>query len=337
MDRISVGVGVGIGVGCTAVVWLLFCVVQRLLLRQRQAKQSARVSPEARPPQFADTKTLSATERDLVGLAREAEEEDEEAAEDDESSDDETGRRSSTRGSARPSSYEAELECEAELSRALQANKALEDELSELRHKLALGAGEANPPLTKPHMLVKRASTHLLPPVNVEMSEAGLRLWVSQASGIPKMDRIGHSDTYVVVDIKGAHPKVSARTRISTGAAPRWNQVLTLAGNPAAWPLDSTTVRLRLYDQDSRSSEFIGQVEILLADLIRRPVRRLLVSKKNGDPVISASKPPFPCELVVGVVVTSLPSAWPVRSDQIRSDQIRSDQIRSDQIRSDQI
>ena len=135
---------------------------------------------------------------------------------------------------------------------------------------------------------------------------------VHSASAVPKMDVIGHSDTYVQVSaVIDGRLAFSAATPIIKGTAdPVWEHEIPLDGfsqNPS-----DVTVRFEMMDKDhllptDRTNEFIGQAELRLAELLKQPSHTLLMQNRSGDPVLRWSNPPTPCELKVSAQLGGRP------------------------------
>jgi len=99
-------------------------------------------------------------------------------------------------------------------------------------------------------------------------------------------------------------------------AHPVWNEVITV-GKPEEWDLDKTQIRLSLFDTDrvkgiraATGDKFIGEATVTVRDLIKRTSRTLLMSTRDGAPVLSSKPPHLPCEIDVSVL-QPLPESWP--------------------------
>eukprot|EP01001_Neometanema_parovale_P005928 NODE_2324_length_1449_cov_88.777526_g2207_i0.p1 GENE.NODE_2324_length_1449_cov_88.777526_g2207_i0~~NODE_2324_length_1449_cov_88.777526_g2207_i0.p1 ORF type:complete len:426 (+),score=59.17 NODE_2324_length_1449_cov_88.777526_g2207_i0:123-1400(+) len=93
-------------------------------------------------------------------------------------------------------------------------------------------------------------------------------LEIISASNVPKMDVVGHSDTYVVAwasDPQGEVKSKKVRTLTRRGVVnPVWHCIRELRFIPDH---EETTIHLHLYDRDAGTDDYIGHAEILLDNL----------------------------------------------------------------------
>jgi len=80
---------------------------------------------------------------------------------------------------------------------------------------------------------------------------------------------------------------------------------------PAYWAVESTSVRLTLYDKSLHLNPTIGECTIKLPDLLQSPDAKWLLSDAGGDAALSSVSPHMPCEVAVSVVEESVPASWP--------------------------
>ena len=140
----------------------------------------------------------------------------------------------------------------------------------------------------------------------------GLVVTIASATNIPKMDLIGHSDTYVKVALRGEgnQKEPIAVTSVVSGADPVWREDVELPFE--SWDPEAR-LTFTLWDADTTTSDdYIGEATVRLSTLLRRSVRLLLIQGPSGDPVMSTGPTPEPCELLVAVRRDSIPPSWPV-------------------------
>ena len=163
------------------------------------------------------------------------------------------------------------------------------------------------------------------------VGSSGIAILVQAATSVPKMDLVGHSDTFVRVEVfvgNEKRPRTSVRTtvvaqaraarsRLRQDGTPNsdrsdvsWEETLHL-GNLDDVNRDRTCVRFTVRDQDMLVAGFIGEATITMAELVRKPTHILLLQVRNGNPVVHWRSPPTPCELRIALVHDSLPSSWP--------------------------
>eukprot|EP00756_Hemistasia_phaeocysticola_P059179 Hpha_TRINITY_DN358_c0_g1::TRINITY_DN358_c0_g1_i1::g.112663::m.112663/K05841/E2.4.1.173; sterol 3beta-glucosyltransferase len=168
--------------------------------------------------------------------------------------------------------------------------------------------------------IAKRAPPH------ANHGEGGLGLLVGRALNVPRVDMItGESDTYVKVEVVGKEG-CGGRTPVRWQQAhPVWNDCIYLGASgstydTSAWDLDKTLIRLSMYDTDrvqvtEKMDKFIGEATITVRDLIKRPSTMLLMSTKEGAPVLGSKPPHLPCELDVAVLQDTIPASWPAPTE----------------------
>jgi len=160
--------------------------------------------------------------------------------------------------------------------------------------------------------------------------EMGVAVVIHGLTSVPKMDIIGHSDTFVRAEVfvgDEKKPRTSVRTiavaqgkaagELSKKSGEKYDRGDAMVDDTLhLGELDDvdrrkTRVRFTVRNQETLVAGFIGEATITLDELASRTSHTLLVHLKNGDPTLRWVVPPTPCELHVSVVAESLPSSWP--------------------------